>query len=50
MVHDGDTGGDVATTLAEAGVVKSFGAFYELLLAESPARCSSQAPTSWRRR
>jgi len=37
MIHDGDTGGDVAATLAEAGVVKSYEAFYKLLLAESPA-------------
>ncbi|SDK19237.1 UPF0755 protein [Cryobacterium psychrotolerans] len=37
MIHDGDTGGDVAGTLAEAGVVKSYEAFYKLLLAESPA-------------
>lgn len=36
MIHDGDTGEDVARTLAKADVVKSFGAFYELLLAESP--------------
>lgn len=36
MIHDGNTGEDVARTLAKADVVKSFGAFYELLLDESP--------------
>jgi len=36
MIHDGDTGGDVAKALAKEDVVKSFDAFYEMLLAESP--------------
>lgn len=36
MIHDGETGEDISKTLAKADVVKSFGAFYELLLAESP--------------
>lgn len=37
MIHDGDNGADIATTLHESGVTKSFDAFYDLLLKESPA-------------
>ncbi|TFB55650.1 endolytic transglycosylase MltG [Cryobacterium tagatosivorans] len=37
MIHEGDTGEDVAAALAKADVVKSYAAFYKLLLAESPA-------------
>ncbi|MGK9147009.1 endolytic transglycosylase MltG [Plantibacter flavus] len=35
MIHEGDIGEDIATTLHEAGVTKSFEAFYDLLLAQS---------------
>ncbi|WP_082492482.1 endolytic transglycosylase MltG [Leifsonia sp. Root4] len=35
MIHEGDIGSDVATTLHESGVTKSFDAFYDLLLAQS---------------
>ena len=34
-IRSGDVGGDVANTLAEAGVVKTSKVFYELLLAQS---------------
>jgi UPF0755 protein len=37
MVHEGNTGEDVANTLVEQDVVKSFPAFYSLLLKETPA-------------
>ncbi|AMB60359.1 hypothetical protein AWU67_05180 [Microterricola viridarii] len=32
MIHDGDIGSDIATTLHAQGVTKSFDAFYDLLL------------------
>lgn len=35
-IRDGETGGDVANTLEEAGVVKTSKVFYELLLAQDP--------------
>jgi UPF0755 protein len=35
-IHDGDNGGDIATTLAKAGVVKTSDAFYTLLLRTKP--------------
>lgn len=35
MIHEGDIGEDIATTLHEAGVTRSFDAFYDLLLAQS---------------
>ncbi|MCU1446572.1 MAG: hypothetical protein JWP54_2230 [Cryobacterium sp.] len=35
MIHDGDTGSDIADTLLEQDVVKSYSAFYDLLLAQS---------------
>lgn len=35
-IREGDIGGDVAETLAEAGVVKTSDAFYELLLEQDP--------------
>lgn len=35
-IHDGDSGGDIATTLAKAGVVKTSDAFYNLLLRTRP--------------
>jgi UPF0755 protein len=35
MIHEGDIGSDVATTLHESGVTKSFDAFYDLLLAQT---------------
>ncbi|TFC15376.1 endolytic transglycosylase MltG [Cryobacterium algoritolerans] len=37
MIHDGETGQDIAQSLADQDVVKSFDAFYGLLLKESPA-------------
>lgn len=37
MIHDGDTGEDIANTLVEQDVVKSYSAFYSLLLKQSPA-------------
>ncbi|MDJ0325085.1 endolytic transglycosylase MltG [Cryobacterium sp. PH31-AA6] len=37
IIHDGQTGQDVAKDLADQDVVKSFDAFYGLLLRESPA-------------
>ncbi|MBB5641381.1 endolytic transglycosylase MltG [Cryobacterium roopkundense] len=36
MIHDGDTGSDVAQTLVSQDVVQSFDAFYATLLTESP--------------
>ncbi|WP_233193382.1 endolytic transglycosylase MltG [Cryobacterium sp. Y29] len=36
MIHGGDGGSDIATTLVDRGVVKSFDAFYTLLLQASP--------------
>ncbi len=36
MIHDGDTGADIARTLADEDVVKSFDAFYSVLLTASP--------------
>ncbi|WP_233199957.1 endolytic transglycosylase MltG [Cryobacterium sp. N22] len=35
MIHDGDTGSDIANTLVDQDVVKSFEAFYDLLLAQA---------------
>ena len=35
MIHDGDTGSDIADTLLEQDVVKSSDAFYDLLLAQA---------------
>jgi UPF0755 protein len=35
MIHDGDTGSDIANTLVEQDVVKSYDAFYSLLLAQA---------------
>ncbi|WP_255576539.1 endolytic transglycosylase MltG [Cryobacterium inferilacus] len=35
MIHDGDTGSDIADTLLEQDVVKSYDAFYDLLLAQA---------------
>lgn len=37
MIHEGDNGDDIATTLVDSGVTKSFDAFYDLLLAQDPA-------------
>jgi UPF0755 protein len=37
MILDGDTGSDIARTLAKKDVVKSSAAFYNLLLTETPA-------------
>jgi UPF0755 protein len=34
MIHDGDTGSDIANTLVDQDVVKSYDAFYDLLLAQ----------------
>lgn len=34
QIHEGDIGEDIATTLHEAGVTRSFDAFYDLLLAQ----------------
>ncbi|TFD33435.1 endolytic transglycosylase MltG [Cryobacterium cryoconiti] len=36
MIHDGDTGQDIANTLVAQDVVKSYDAFYQLLREESP--------------
>lgn len=36
IIHQGDIGEDVAKNLVAAGVTKTFGAFYNLLLATSP--------------
>ncbi|WP_241984652.1 endolytic transglycosylase MltG [Cryobacterium adonitolivorans] len=35
MIHDGDTGSDIAKALVDQDVVKSYDAFYDLLLAQS---------------
>jgi uncharacterized YceG family protein len=35
MIHDGDTGSDIATTLVDQDVVASYDAFYDLLLAQA---------------
>lgn len=37
MIHDGETGEDIAHTLAKQNVVASFDAFYSLLLKQSPS-------------
>lgn len=37
MIHEGDTGADVAHTLVDRGVVKSYDAIYGLLLKQKPA-------------
>jgi UPF0755 protein len=34
MIHEGDTGADIANTLLDQDVVKSYDAFYDLLLAQ----------------
>lgn len=36
MIHDGDGGSDIARTLLDEGVVKSFDAFYSILLQTKP--------------
>ncbi|MDF2575241.1 MAG: mltG, partial [Agromyces sp.] len=36
MIHDGDTGSDIAENLVDEGVTASYDAFYDLLLEESP--------------
>ena len=36
MIHDGETGSDIANTLVDQDVVKSYDAFYTLLLAQKP--------------
>jgi UPF0755 protein len=36
MIHEGDTGSDIASNLVEEGVTASYDAFYDLLLAQSP--------------
>ncbi|GAA1506087.1 UPF0755 protein [Agromyces terreus] len=36
MIHDGDTGSDIAENLVADDVVASYDAFYDLLLAQSP--------------
>ena len=36
MIHDGDGGSDIASTLVDQGVVKSFDAFYTILLQTAP--------------
>lgn len=35
QIHEGDIGEDIATTLHDAGVTRSFDAFYDLLLAQA---------------
>ncbi|PPL14349.1 endolytic transglycosylase MltG, partial [Microterricola pindariensis] len=35
MIHEGDIGSDIATTLHDEGVTKSFDAFYQLLLKQA---------------
>jgi UPF0755 protein len=42
MIHDGETGSDIAQTLLDQDVVKSYDAFYDLLLAQA-AQMSAQA-------
>ena len=36
MIHEGDTGSDIARTLVSQNVVQSFDAFYDTLVTESP--------------
>jgi UPF0755 protein len=36
MIHDGETGSDIATNLVDEGVTASYDAFYDLLLEQSP--------------
>lgn len=36
MIHDGDTGSDIAENLVDEGVTASYDAFYDLLLEETP--------------
>ncbi|HEY8588074.1 MAG TPA: endolytic transglycosylase MltG [Naasia sp.] len=36
VIHDGDVGSDIAVSLQQAGVTKSFEAFYDLLLVQDP--------------
>ncbi|WP_241990904.1 endolytic transglycosylase MltG [Cryobacterium gelidum] len=36
MIHDGDGGSDIASSLVDQGVVKSFDAFYRILLQTTP--------------
>jgi len=36
MIHDGDTGSDIAENLVDEGVTASYDAFYDLLLAQTP--------------
>lgn len=36
MIHEGDTGSDIAENLVEEGVTASYDAFYDLLLAQTP--------------
>ncbi len=37
MIHDGEIGSDIAQTLVDQDVTKSFDSFYDLLLKQSPA-------------
>lgn len=37
MIHEGETGQDIANSLVDQDVVKSYDAFYQLLRAETPA-------------
>jgi uncharacterized YceG family protein len=37
MIHEGENGSDIANTLVEKKVVKSYDAFYDLLLKKAPA-------------
>jgi UPF0755 protein len=36
MIHEGDTGSDIAENLVDEGVTASYDAFYDLLLAQTP--------------
>src|SRR5690606_6341553 len=36
MIHDGDTGADIAENLVDEGVTASYDALYDLLLAQTP--------------
>lgn len=36
MIHEGDTGSDIATNLVDDGVTASYDAFYDLLLEQNP--------------
>lgn len=36
VIHDGDTGSDIAENLVDEGITASYDAFYDLLLEESP--------------